>query len=335
MGDIDTQLQTSVLELVKSDVLAADLRWSLFIGALDSYRHDSVLRPYPPGPHLLTPDGEKDFSALKSVAGQIPNMKMLSEGRGLSGMQQEEWDLLKWVLEPNVFSVKSVDVEKKYRAIQDLTGAASYEVKPSFIFEVEYHSAAGDRFKTLSEEYDVLYAYHGSRWDNFHSITSNGLHAHMSKNTLYGEGTYLSSDLAVSLPYSPAGRGWTRSLIGSTLSCVAVCAMLDHPDVKCQVKDTQSNPSPSRSHAPDSLGGAVPERYYVVTNSETVQIKYLLIFADKKVSQGSSTRVSHRQRWIREHLFSLLLVGYIIVLVLVSFVNSRSFQSMWRRYVNS
>lgn len=327
-------IQTTVIELVKSDFLAADLRWSLFIGALDSYRHDSVLRPYPPGPHLLTADGEKDFSALECVAGRIPNMKMISEGKGSSGMQQHEWDLLKWVLEPNIFTVKSVE-DKKYHAIQELTGAASYEVKPSFIFEVEYHSAAGERFKTLSEQYDVLYAYHGSRWDNFHSITNNGLHAHMSKNTLYGEGTYLSSDLAVSLPYSPAGRGWTRSLIGSTLSCVAVCAMLDHPDVKCQVKDAQSHPSPSRSHAPDSMGGAVPERYYVVTNSEAVQIKYLLIFVDKKISQRASSRVSHRQRWIRENLFSLLLVGYIVVLIFVSFFNSRSFQSMWRRYVNS
>lgn len=51
------------------------------------------------------------------------------------------------------------------------------------------------------------------------------------------------------------------------------------------IPDAQSHPSPSRSHAPDSMGGAVPERYYVVTNSEAVQIKYLLIFVDKKISQ--------------------------------------------------
>merc|ERR1712002_1368167 len=69
----------------------------------------------------------------------------------------------------------------QFHAIQELTGAASYSVSPSFIFEVEYHSAAGERFKTLSQDYDLMYAYHGSRWDNFHSITSNGLHAHMSK----------------------------------------------------------------------------------------------------------------------------------------------------------
>lgn len=328
-------LQAKVVGFTKRDILAADLRWSLFVGALDSYRHDSVLRPYPPGTDFLTLDGEKDFSALKCIAGKIPNMKMVSEERGVSEMQRQEWELLHWVLEPNIFTVKTADIEKKFRTIQELTGAASYEVKPSFIFEVEYHSAAGERFKTLSKQFDVMFAYHGSRLDNFHSITNNGLHAHMSKNTLYGEGTYLSSDLAVSLPYSPAGRGWNRSMIGSPLSCVAVCAMLDHPDVKCQVKDEKSRPSPSRSHAPESLGGAVPERYYVVTNSEVVQIKYLLIFADKVASPSANSSASRWRRWIRENLFSLLLVGYIFVLLLVSFYNSRTFQNMWRRYVRS
>lgn len=56
------------------------------------------------------------------------------------------------------------------------------------------------------------------------------------QTSLFGEGTYLTSDLSLALLYSPHGLGWQRSTLGSILSCVAVCEIIDHPDVKCQVK---------------------------------------------------------------------------------------------------
>ena len=33
---------------LKSDPLAVDFQWSLMVAALASYRHDTVLRPFPP-----------------------------------------------------------------------------------------------------------------------------------------------------------------------------------------------------------------------------------------------------------------------------------------------
>lgn len=56
------------------------------------------------------------------------------------------------------------------------------------------------------------------------------------QTSLFGEGTYLTSDLSLALLYSPHGLGWQQSALGSILSCVAVCEIIDHPDVKCQVK---------------------------------------------------------------------------------------------------
>lgn len=56
------------------------------------------------------------------------------------------------------------------------------------------------------------------------------------QTSLFGEGTYLTSDLSLALLYSPHGLGWQRSVLGSVLSCIAVCEIIDHPDVKCQVK---------------------------------------------------------------------------------------------------
>ena len=56
------------------------------------------------------------------------------------------------------------------------------------------------------------------------------------QNALYGEGTYLSSELSVSLNYSPTGTAWNHSLISNQLSCLAFCEIIDDPSVKCQVK---------------------------------------------------------------------------------------------------
>jgi hypothetical protein len=47
----------------------------------------------------------------------------------------------------------------------------------------------------------------------------------------------LSSELAVSLIYSPGGQGWCKSQLGQSLGCVAVCQMIDDVSVKCTVKE--------------------------------------------------------------------------------------------------
>ena len=84
--------------------------------------------------------------------------------------------------------------------------------------------------------------------------------------------------------YSSYGPGWNNSTIGEKLSCVAVCEILDHPDVKCTVKSKTNDDrlNRSRARARNSEGGDVPERYYVVTNNQVVRVKYVLVYAEKK-----------------------------------------------------
>ena len=63
--------------------------------------------------------------------------------------------------------------------------------------------------------------------------------------SVFGEGTYLSGELSVSMIYSPSGQAWDHSDIGNKLSCVAVCEMIDDPSVKCQNKGNYSHASTS------------------------------------------------------------------------------------------
>ena len=93
---------------------------------------------------------------------------------------------------------------------------------------------------------------------------------------MFGEGTYLSSDLNVSIPYSKFGEGWKGSLLGDKLSCIAVCEIIDHPDVK---RSVQGPGKRERSRAENSECGDVPEKYYVVTNNQLVRVKYIMVYA--------------------------------------------------------
>ena len=54
-----------VLARLKFDPIAADTRLSLFVAACESYRHDSILRPFPP--FYVKEDGRKDIEGLVNI----------------------------------------------------------------------------------------------------------------------------------------------------------------------------------------------------------------------------------------------------------------------------
>lgn len=59
-----------IKQRLKNDPLSVDLQWSLMVSALSSYRHDSVLRPFPPmflKEQIHDQSGAHDYQALVSV----------------------------------------------------------------------------------------------------------------------------------------------------------------------------------------------------------------------------------------------------------------------------
>ncbi|KAL3194908.1 hypothetical protein MRX96_045820 [Rhipicephalus microplus] len=183
------------------------------------------------------------------------------------GVPRESWELLLWVLTCGGVRLRS----RKKEDVPELSGDSAVDA----VFEVERSPQADRRFEATRGDREVFFAYHGSRLDNFHSILHNGLLTHMNKNALFGSGTYLSSELSVSATFSPAGYGWQHSIVSPELSCVAMCEVIDHPDVKCQ---DRARSKPSRAFARDSMAGMVPERYYLVQNDSVVRVKYLLVY---------------------------------------------------------
>jgi len=130
----------------------------------------------------------------------------------------------------------------------DMENNALYDYVPSFIFKVNYvNPSSGDpnaklprciqhnlEFEKLKKEYGSFFAYHGSSFENFHSILHYGLQTNLNKRSAFGKGIYTSVDLKLSFTFSKgdAGRG-TKSLIGkgNQIVVVALCEIIKHPDI--------------------------------------------------------------------------------------------------------
>lgn len=135
--------------------------------------------------------------------------------------------------------------------------------KPTHIFEVSTStdSIAEEKFRAYQKNFNTVFAYHGSKLESFHSILNYGLQQHLckvssrlylfinsfltflfhSKNALYGEGIYLSSEQHVSLMFSPTSYGWENSRCGKRNSCLAICEFINHPShLKCHTQGTYS-----------------------------------------------------------------------------------------------
>ncbi|KAM4748494.1 protein mono-ADP-ribosyltransferase PARP16 [Rhinophrynus dorsalis] len=311
-----------VEQIIAKDQLAADLKCSLFVSALKSYKRDSVLRPFPP---FYTSDQYKDFDALIADTGALPGLREIMHHK--KDKDQKILDLLSWILSEKLFTIKSLKKDK-YEEVRALLGSPSLALPtPDFLFEIEYCEKLRAKFQETRGERDVIYALHGSRLENFHSILHNGLHCHLNKTSLFGEGTYLTSDLSLALLYSPHGQGWTQSVLGSVLSCVAVCEMIDHPDVKCQAKKKDSSEiDRKRARARNSEGGDVPQKYFVVTNNQLLRVKYLLVY-----SQEQPLKRSRQPSWFSSHRFAIMMTLYLLVLIIIGLSGSKAFTHHWNR----
>ncbi|XP_007436965.1 mono [ADP-ribose] polymerase PARP16 [Python bivittatus] len=310
-----------VRETIRRDLLAADLKCSFFASALQSYKRDSVLRPFP---GRYTSEESKDFEALLADTEALESLQEFLDSPQNPG--QRTLELLHWILSSKAWHVHTAN-KNEYEKIQELTGAPSMPVPvPDFLFEITYCKQMNAKFEETQAGRDLIYAFHGSRLENFHSILHNGLQCHLNRTSLFGEGTYLTSDLSLALLYSPHSLGWQRSMMGPILSCVAVCEVIDHPDVKCQVKKKDSKEiDRRRARVKNSEGGDVPQKYFVVTNNQLIRVKYLLVY-----SQRQYRRLPGRS-WLSKHHFGVMMSLYLLLLIVIGTSNSPAFLYYWNR----
>ena len=62
--DVGEQKVSALRCTLEKDLVAADLKWSLFVAACNTYRYDTCLRPFPP---MYIKNENKDIDALVST----------------------------------------------------------------------------------------------------------------------------------------------------------------------------------------------------------------------------------------------------------------------------
>ncbi|XP_047349462.1 uncharacterized protein LOC124949030 isoform X2 [Vespa velutina] len=322
----DTEKKIILLKhLLEKDPKAADLKWSLFISACNTYRYDTCLRPFPP---MYIKNECKDIEALRKTVELIPPLAVIFRELHEPNVYANYGpaiDLLHWVLirlrDPYIKSINKENYNSVLRKLPSEMQVAT----PNLIFQIASakQSAAEEKWKYNGQGYSTLYAYHGSRLENFHSILHYGLQQNMCKKSLFGKGIYLSSELGVSLPYSPVGYGWGGSVLGSELSCVALCEFINHPTIKKHNSGVRIQ---------NTLSESVPDKYYLVTNSDLVRIRYLLVYS-QEVHPTRSNESSGLLDWFRQHKLLTFMLGYVILLASVGLTHNKQVEKYYRLFV--
>lgn len=318
--DEERQLLSERLSSLTTDQLHTfDLELTLLRTAFESYKRETVFKPCPTFLVGLTDEQLRQVFRLPPVTAFLSIVDQLSDLQVL---------LLNWLLTRETFKLNRVPVEPVLSLVNHQLSVPT----PNFAFEIQYNSIRNERFQNLTDNnrYKTLYAYHGTRFDNLHSILHIGFLGHMNKLSLFGSGTYFSLEPSVSLHYSPFASVWPNSLLGKRLSCLLLCEIIDQPEhVKCAIESDTSNQN--RRVVSDTQAGAVPEKYVVVTSNELVRVKYILIYSEpNELLQLNQVTRSRLRTFLSANRYNLCLLFYFIVLLLIGFFNSNLFKFYWR-----
>ena len=171
------EVRRRLRQVLEQDLVACDVQLSLFVAAAASYRQDSALRPFPPA--FLTAAGERDVPALQAALAALPSLAAVRAAleSAHAGPPPRALRLLLWVLD-GALRLHVLPREEAARVVA-LPGARGKHPMPHLVLEVRGAGAA--RWEERMAGRPSLWAFHGSRLDNFHSILHTGLQQHRTK----------------------------------------------------------------------------------------------------------------------------------------------------------
>ncbi|KAI6657990.1 Poly polymerase 6 [Oopsacas minuta] len=238
MADVADSIATGpeVVELLVAMCNAASL----------SNRREDILDPYPtvvdptnPKQFALHPK-EKNFKKVEKAMGfvlqELKALPTVLKDR-LDSLDQNSFPLLQWVLASNRCHIVKLSPDRQIKSMGTTHQFLLLSAPP----------AKEAEFRKLKLKNKSIYAFHGSRLENWHSIMRNGLmNASGTKFQLngaaYGSGIYLSPHASVSFGYSgihgghastaDKKKGRPTMLSSQNLNCIALCEVIDSSKIK-------------------------------------------------------------------------------------------------------
>lgn len=238
-------LMKDTVDGVATQAAVVDLLVTLAKAAATSARNTAVLNPFPqvpdpdkPHEFALNPESPNYTLAKEAVCAISMSSLTFQEGARAAPQHRLATPLLSWIVASNRSYLVKLAPEKELPMMcshhQFLMLSASPEQE--------------EEFAKLKEKHGSVFAFHGSRSENWHSILRQGLrNASGTKLQLngaaYGAGIYLSPAASLSLGYSQmynygvannnnnvagAGNVPGEFLDGSNFCCLAICEVINH-----------------------------------------------------------------------------------------------------------
>lgn len=214
------EMEKALADGIRKDPLAIDLHLCLVAAACNTYKRGTRMKPLPrlsddPGSNQSE---DEDAKKVSEVVNCVPSLtQVMTNPKCLDDIQRK---FLYWITCQLRTPLRCCRLHDLPRAVT-LTNPL-----PDYVFEVTNSETKENNFTNLCLNHETFYALHGSSLENFHSIVQCGLLGSLSRTGLFGDGVYLSNEQSVSMNHSHSSRGWARSKIGSSLSCVAVCQVI-------------------------------------------------------------------------------------------------------------
>ncbi|ELR10793.1 Poly(ADPribose) polymerase catalytic domain containing protein [Acanthamoeba castellanii str. Neff] len=232
---------------------------------------------------------------------------------------------LDWLFHPPAFRLKEITVDEfnvKTSFHSETAGAARSGSLPQHIFEVVYDESpssstsgaasfaleALQRYQSVAQKHGTVVGYHASSLENFHSILWNGLDTKYSKQGLFGEGIYLSTDASVCMTFWTSAPSWERSAIGPRVGLIAGCEVANDPEYVSHGKRETNDAS-------------LPEQYLLSKSNDHVRVKYLLVLSEAHKPKAPQRKINRN---------ALVIFLFVLLLAFVAFLRSPA----WKRLRN-
>jgi len=207
-----------------------------------------------------------ELSTVSRVIGLFPSVAEMAKFKTSKELKEHldkadplAYPLLRWILTSTRAHLEKLKENEKI---------SEMGTKHQFLL-LSSTPAREKKFQEEKKKKGSFFAFHGSAFNNWHSIMRMGLKNLsgtnlMSTGQAYGAGIYMATESNTSIGYARVGNGWAKSIFNEdpnnadNYQCLALCEV---------ISGYNANP------------------YYVVPNEEHVVTRYLFLYNSRNTPQ--------------------------------------------------
>ncbi|EDW05809.2 uncharacterized protein Dmoj_GI16266 [Drosophila mojavensis] len=205
--------------VLERDLMGVDAKWVLFTMAVQSYRYEQLVVPFPPA--YTTPTG-LNIDSLSFVTGTMTELAAYQRRLMQKLLPPEQVELMYWLFvqsdTPQLRQVQRNDQPELWRQLD-----FKPDPRPHLVFRVAPKGQDVGPIKPLELANCLFYC--GDMEELFAMMSAKSYDLNRSQLEFY-------DDLETAVNLAEWCPGWGYSICGTLLRCVAVCQLHDHKRVE-------------------------------------------------------------------------------------------------------